>query len=270
MAEGLLVGLLAGGALAIKYPGLVSAVVPAGVVVLVRAWRARSGRLILGFAAGLGLVAGPWLGKNVADTGNPVYPLAWSVFGGSEWDAERDARWRAAHGPRPITAGLLAGSALDLAGRSDWQSPLYAALVPLAWLGTRGRRPATALLGYAAYLFLTWWLLTHRLDRFWLPMLPALAVLAGLGLDAVADRSRLAAAWLGGVLALGVGVNAIFCSTELCAPTAWTGDLAAVRDETAQRRDAQPGPARRRPPPRLPPSGDRPGRDVRPPPPPEL
>ena len=28
-----------------------------------------------------------------------------------------------------------------------------------------------------------WWLLTHRLDRFWLPMLRPLAVLAGLGAD---------------------------------------------------------------------------------------
>ena len=40
-----------------------------------------------------------------------------------------------------------------------------------------------ALGGYAAYLFLTWWLLTHRIDRFWLPLLPCLAILAGLGAD---------------------------------------------------------------------------------------
>ena len=130
LAEGLLVGLLAGGALAIKYPALISAVVPAGLVVLAEAIRARSGRLALGFAVGLGLVAGPWLGKNAVDTGNPVYPLAWSVFGGDEWDAGREAQWRAAHSPRPVTIGLLAGSMLDVAGRSDWQSPLYAALGP--------------------------------------------------------------------------------------------------------------------------------------------
>ena len=34
---------------------------------------------------------------------------------------------------------------------------------------------------FVAYLFLTWWLLTHRLDRFWLPLLPTWAILAGLG-----------------------------------------------------------------------------------------
>lgn len=234
VAEGLLVGLLAGGALAIKYPALVSAVAPAGLVVLIRSWRSRTGGVLLGYAAGLGLVAGPWLAKNMADTGNPVYPLAWSVFGGEEWDAVREARWRTAHGPRPIGAGLLAGSVLDVLGRSDWQSPLYAALAPLAGFAARGRRAAAALLGYAAYVFLTWWLLTHRLDRFWLPMLPALAVVAGQGADAGWRGSRAGPAWLGLILAAGIGVNLLLCTTELCGPTAWTGDLAAVRAEAAR------------------------------------
>ncbi len=35
---------------------------------------------------------------------------------------------------------------------------------------------------------MTWWLLTHRLDRFWLPILPVLAVLAGLGADWIRRR----------------------------------------------------------------------------------
>ena len=68
-------------------------------------------------------------------------------------------------------------------GGSDWQSPLYVAFAPLAFLRRGSRKTATAVAGYAAYLFLTWWFLTHRLDRFWLPMLPCLAVLAGLGAD---------------------------------------------------------------------------------------
>jgi len=234
VASGVLVGLLAGGAMAIKYPALISAVIPASLVVLIEARRTRSSRLIAGFAVGLGLVVSPWLGKNVVDTGNPVYPLAWSVFGGSEWDAGREAQWQAAHGAKPVRLDLFARSVLDAAGRSDWQSPLYAALAPLAWLGLTGRRTASALAIYSAYLFATWWLLTHRLDRFWLPMLPPLAVLAGLGADAFAATSRMAFGWLVIVLALAIGSNATLCSTELSGPTAWTGDLAAVRDETAR------------------------------------
>ncbi len=234
IAWGVLVGLLAGGAMAIKYPALISAVIPTGLVVLIEGWRTRSSKLLVGFAVGLGLVVAPWLGKNVVDTGNPVYPLAWSVFGGREWDAGREARWQAAHGAKPARLDLLARSVLDAAGRSDWQSPLYAALVPLAWLGARGRRTASGLAIYSAYLFLTWWLLTHRLDRFWLPMLPPLAVLAGLGADAFAATSRIASFWLALVLMLAIGSNATLCSTELSGPTAWTGDLATVRTETAE------------------------------------
>ena len=47
---------------------------------------------------------------------------------------------------------------------------------------------ALCLWGYVAYLFATWWLFTHRLDRFWLPLLPPLAVLAGLGADWARNR----------------------------------------------------------------------------------
>jgi hypothetical protein len=31
------------------------------------------------------------------------------------------------------------------------------------------------------FVFLTWWLFTHRLDRFWVPILPVVSLLAGLG-----------------------------------------------------------------------------------------
>src|SRR5262249_53199385 len=138
---------------------------------------------------GWAAVMAPWLAKNVADTGNPVYPLAYRVFGGRHWDAAMDARWANVHGPQPVSAGLLWRSLLDVVGRSDWQSPLYAALAPLAFLRPGSRRYAAAIGAYAAYLFATWWMLTHRVDRFWLPMLPALAVLAGLGADWTPSRA---------------------------------------------------------------------------------
>ena len=91
----------------------------------------------------------PWLAKNALDTGNPVYPLAYNVFGGRYWDAELDAKWSQAHGPRPVSMPALVASALDVAGRSDWQSPLYVALAPLALFrpGSRRRRPGA--LGYS-------------------------------------------------------------------------------------------------------------------------
>ena len=116
----------------------------------------------------------------------------------------------------------------EIAGRSDWQSPLYFALAPLALLRPGSRRLAVALWGFAAYLFLTWWLLTHRLDRFWLPMLPVLAVLAGLG-------GRLVPA-TGLVISAGTrSLSWRSCrtwsttSTALAGFNEWTGDLTPPR-----------------------------------------
>jgi hypothetical protein len=40
---------------------------------------------------------GPWLVKNLMETGNPVYPLAYSLFGGADWDAATNIRWVRAH-----------------------------------------------------------------------------------------------------------------------------------------------------------------------------
>jgi hypothetical protein len=88
--------------------------------------------------------------------------------------------------------------------------------------------------GYVAYLFLTWWLLTHRLDRFWLPLLPPLAVLAGVGADWMRDRR-----WslvLGVVLAVSIATNLALVSTDLATGlNEWMGDLAAMRTEVPRK-----------------------------------
>ena len=41
------------------------------------------------------------------DTGNPVYPLGYRVFGGRHWDEAREASGRTPTARRPITAGAL-------------------------------------------------------------------------------------------------------------------------------------------------------------------
>lgn len=224
-----LAGLLAGGAMACKYPALISAVLPFGALALVESIRRRSVRLVLAYSLGWAVVMTPWLGKNLIDTGNPVYPLAYRVFGGRHWSSGQDAKWENAHGPRSVSLAELGQSIVDVAGRSDWQSPLYAALAPLALLRPGTRRQALALWAFVAYLFATWWLLTHRLDRFWLPLLPPLAVLAGLGADWV--RSRLWSAVLGLLLFLAIVENLAYSSTALAGFNEWTGDLKVLRDK---------------------------------------
>ncbi len=228
-----LLGLLAGAAMGCKYPALISAVIPFGAIALLESARRRSARPLLVYAAGWAIVIGPWLVKNMVDTGNPVYPLADGVFHSRLWNPDREAKWVNVHGPRKIRAVDLWPSVVDVAGRSDWQSPLYVALAPLAFLRPGSRRFALWLAGYAAYLFLTWWLLTHRLDRFWLPILPALAVLAGLGADWSTRWGWLVSRGL--VLAFALFTNLTYVSTALAGLNEWTGDVRFLRDDIPKR-----------------------------------
>ncbi len=228
-----LIGLLAGGAMSCKYTALISAVIPFAAAALIDAARNRSWQPVAAFVLGWSIIMLPWLAKNVVDTGNPVYPLAHKVFGGGPWDQAREAQWSRAHGPKEITASALWNSAVDVVGRSDWQSPLYLAFAPLAFLRSGTRKTALAVAGFAVYLFLTWWLFTHRLDRFWLPMLAPLAILAGLG----ADWSR-RLGWRvtrGVILAIALVTSFVYCSTALCGLNEWTGNLAFLRRDVPRR-----------------------------------
>jgi hypothetical protein len=144
-----------------------------------------------------------------------------------------EAKWRAAHGPKPFSWEALAGSIVDVAGRSDWQSPLYAALAPLALLRPGSRRMAWVLWTFVAYIFATWFLMTHRLDRFWLPLLPPLAVLAGLGADWV--RHAAWTALLSTILAISLLTNLAYDSSIMAGFNEWTGDLDILRRNLPER-----------------------------------
>lgn len=194
----LLVGFLAGTAMACKYPGLVSVTGPfLAAIVTVSLWPGRSlapvpsvsaqwpGHPIvfrsLIYAGGVLLAAGPWLLKNLWETGNPVYPLGWTVFGGIDWNAELNARWRAGHSSNDFSPGSLFALLGSVLGKSDWQSPLLFALAPVSILASQSRRRVWGLWLYCLWLFLSCWAFTHRIDRFWVPMLPVAALLAGAG-----------------------------------------------------------------------------------------
>lgn len=89
---------------------------------------------------------------------------------------------------------------------------------------------------FIAYLFLTWWFATHRLDRFWLPILPPLAILAGLGADWIRTRS-----WsvvLTFVMAIGIFTNVTDISTTLAGLNEWTGNLVFLRRDIPRRWNA--------------------------------
>jgi hypothetical protein len=201
-------GFLAGGSVACKYPALLFLVAPLGLLVTLLPRRRidwfSACLFTLGVVAGCGL----WFGKNWVQSGNPTYPLLYSVFGGKSWNAEKNARWTKAHGP-PLdadgdrfTLAQMWDSATLLALRSDHHGPW---LVPLAaaalwtWRVPQRRRLIAILYGITAIAIVSWWLLTHRVDRFLVPMLPLVALGAGIGATWTADsRWRVAVMMLGG------------------------------------------------------------------------
>jgi hypothetical protein len=182
-------GWLAGAAVSCKYPALLFVVAPLGLALVcwrkMFTWR-QVGVFALAVSAGCGL----WLMKNAVLTGNPVYPLLYEVFDGATRTPEKDGQWKRAHLPQHWSAQDAWEAGTRIAGRSEWLSP---ALVPLgllgAWLGWR-QRTVRWLVAFAIWFWLTWWLTTHRIDRFWVPLLQVLAILAGVGFSRTAGVGR--------------------------------------------------------------------------------
>jgi hypothetical protein len=234
----LLCGLLAGSAMACKYPGVLQVVIPLGVTVCVIPFFRRmefQNRLRTAFVSGLIFSLGvfltvePWLIKNSVETGNPVYPLMYSVFGGEDLDENLNAKWRAGHSLSAdrYTLNELGVNVIDVTAKSDWLSPLLFGLAPLALFAGRNRRLVVCLWLYVGFLFFAWWLFTHRIDRFWVPMIPVVSLLAGIG--AAWHRATV---WrcAGGLLIAGaVLFNLGFVTTGLCGNNMYLADLGDAR-----------------------------------------
>lgn len=188
-----LVGLLAGNSIATKYPGLVLVTIPvafAMTVILVLNANQRDTllRQLMAFGIGVCITFGPWMLKNTVETGNPVYPLAYSIFGGRDWDADLNEKWKKAHGrptppfkePRAMLSDFT-GNLRDVTFRHDWLSPLLYGLAPFALVLAFRKRETWLLVAVGLWILGAWYTLTHLLDRFWVPVLPIVAALAGVG-----------------------------------------------------------------------------------------
>ena len=188
-----LCGVSIGLAIGVKYPSALFLLIPlvAGVFGL-GWWETRKPavavkRAVLVFLVAM-LVAAPWFVRNAINTGNPVYPLLYRVFGGANWSSAQEARWRKAHGPGEVSpAGLARETAEYFTAPEDrTESALLLIFLPaLVFLRRRDLPRALGLLAYVVFGLLGWYLLTHRADRFLAPLVPALAALGGIGLAAI-------------------------------------------------------------------------------------
>lgn len=188
----ILTGFLSGSAMAAKYPGVLSVVIPVGLYLVLSTWR-RSGQSVESrasrvrdllqtgavYSAAVLAAVSPWLIKNLIDTGNPVYPLMSSVFGGVDLGPDFSARWGPAHSPGNYEILRIPSDLAGIFFTSTWTSPLLCALVMPSLLLVRRQYGVRWIWGSVIWMIVSWWILTHRIDRFWIPILPAMAVLAG-------------------------------------------------------------------------------------------
>ena len=210
-----LAGIGVGAAMGTKYTGFVFALVPAALAaaLCVRGCLAvRVKRLARVVIPALVLVS-PWLVRNWANTGNPTYPLLYRVFGSSNWSALKDARFAKAHSPQDATlAGLLTRTRDFLT--NTHRVYLSAALVLLALLAFTSWRapehwPAVGLLtGVWLLMLLSWYYLTHQIDRFLVPSAVALGFLSAAGASSMA-RSRAGIASLRVLVAVSCGFSLV-------------------------------------------------------------
>ena len=242
-------GLLAGCSMASKYTGLISVILPTAAVIAIQFRNSQDASAIdsrtllhaanrwrplllpaAAFSLGVTAMIAPWLLKNLIETGNPVYPLAYSVFGGSEWSSEMDARWKPAHAASEHHLSRIPEHILGAAVYNKWTSGLLFALAVPSVLLWRRNRTLRVILCQIVWGFATWWALTHRIDRFWIPMIPLLSLAAGA--TWFISTSRAWKSFVVTVIAVVTLFNVRFCGLALVGFHVGLMDLEAARQTT--------------------------------------
>jgi hypothetical protein len=251
------VGLLVGCAAACKYPSLLFVAMPVFLVLLYRIWQANSADnsarwrqlIVLStiFVIGCQLSCQLWYVKNWVFAENPVYPLAANIFGGKTRTPEKIAQWEQAHAvPRDALTQQrysfpqLQASARQVLVHSEWLSPLLWPFVLLGVIASYRYSQSLWLCLFVGWMFAVWWFFTHRIDRFWLPAVPVLALLAGTAW--LWGKDRRTRGFLLGSAAIGYLFAALTMMSPVLAPDGklwhvadwrWFTPLATLRKEIA-------------------------------------
>lgn len=194
LASSLVAGLCAGMAGGCKYTAIVFVGVAAALCALVFMQETISRKCrVLGVFFTAGLVGiSPWLIRNIAFTGNPVYPFAYSQLGGTGWSEEQAVQWSRGHALSTGRARTAWGE-LVFGMFGGFERPQYFTtpfgVLPLGFVagmyflisrGT-GARPMAYWLSLATLIAVGWAAATQVAGRLAVPVvIPLAALIANL------------------------------------------------------------------------------------------
>ncbi len=212
------VAVLAGAAASVKYTGLAvcGGLLVAWLIGLRGSEPARRNRVLVTFIGVGALVGCPFYVRNLIERGNPVFPLAYDLFGGRGWDS-----WRAwgysrvlsdyGHG-RSVTDYVLLPLRLLTARepRSGFESSLGPAVATGAVVSIVASFPrfrtrlfpdakAALLVAVLVFIWSLFWAVTTQQGRMFLttvPLLLSLVAAAITGVRSARPRVAIAAQWL--------------------------------------------------------------------------
>lgn len=164
-------------------------------------------------------IGAPWFIKNIVNTGNPVYPFAYDIFGGKYWSkqnaqqyAEEQKRFGLGKDPQALLTGpwtVTMELSTPIPPGRQWVyteykvfalSPVFVAiLLTVPFLASRLSVLSRISLLYGLGVFLFWFFVMQQ-TRYLIPALPAFAVVAAETLMLYAAERRLAVAGGGGLL----------------------------------------------------------------------
>ncbi len=243
---GLLVGILAGSAVAAKATSVGFVALPAVGLLLARLPRRGWLLALAGVSASAVVVLAPWLVQNLLSAGQPFFPILAEPLGGGGWSPEQAATFAAAHGPdRNPLAAFLAEALLHGIGPSPesgepWR-PQWSLLWPLgltasaiALASTACRANAIRLLGILAVMIAFWMGFTHLESRFLVPAAVPLSLLIGLSATRWAHPDGRTSSLVAAALTVwGLVPVAIYLKERPLTPGNWIGAPAAAVGQVA-------------------------------------
>ncbi|MFB3896647.1 MAG: ArnT family glycosyltransferase [bacterium] len=174
----LLAGIFIGFGLGCKYTAMLTIAIPICIIVIISAFiipKSSIRNLKFGvwcLILGTCLPVLPWCIKNLIYTGNPVFPLFYSFFGGDNWSPELAKKFMDAHLSFNLIKPLY----------QDYSRICIVAILALI-IPLKKDKYIRVMFLYLLFGYLLWFFFTEHIERFLMPVIPVIAL--GIGYLAI-------------------------------------------------------------------------------------